>query len=227
MSRQSDHETAGVPSNGFAAGLLLLTGSALEILAMAHHPSVTTPDIAEALTRIGQLSRLGQWVHGILIALLLVTTYGVSEFVMRSGPRRPLIRAGAIVYFAGVIVMIGAALVSGWIVGNLVASTPHATDLDRQINAQLLALCGVANRACASVAAVAMSAGIASWSLHMLRNAGAQRVVGLLGGVVGLAVPAALIGGLMRLDVHGMSVVVTLQSMWGIAVGVLLMRKIL
>jgi hypothetical protein len=207
------------------AGAVLAAATVLEILAMAHHPSVHTADVTEAVRIISQLAPLGAWVHGTLQALLLIVAYGLSEFVLRRGIERPLIRAGAIAYAAGIIVMIGAAMVSGFIITGLMTLTPHTTPTDLQINTQLLVLCRVLNQSCANFGAVAMSAGIALWSLDLLRDAGAPRMIGVLGLLVGVSPALALMFGLMHLDVPGMTAVLVLQAVWNVAVGVGMIRS--
>jgi hypothetical protein len=223
------HDTyeTGKPAQRHAviAGAVLATATVLEILAMAHHPSVHTADVAQAVRIFSQLAPLGAWVHGTLQALLLIAAYGLSEFILRRGVRRPLIRAGAIAYGAGVIVMIGAAMVSGFIITDLMELTPHTTPTDLQINAQLLILCRVLNQACANFGAVAMSAGIALWSADLIRDTGTPRMIGVLGLSVSVAPALALMFGLMHLDVPGMTAILVLQAVWNVAVGIAMMRS--
>jgi hypothetical protein len=207
------------------AGAVLAAATVLEILAMAHHPSVHTADVAQAVRSISQLAPLGAWVHGALQALLLIAAYGLSEFILRRGLRRPLIRAGAIAYGAGVIAMLGAAMVSGFIIAQLMTLTPHTTPNDLQINAQLLILCHVLNQSCANFGAVAMSAGIALWSGDLLRDTGVPRMIGVLGLAVSVAPAFGLMSGLMHLDVPGMTAILLLQAVWNIAVGIAMLRS--
>jgi len=49
-----------------AAGVLLIVATCLEILAMAHHPSVTTPAIATAVAQVGALAKSAAIVHALL-----------------------------------------------------------------------------------------------------------------------------------------------------------------
>ena len=206
------------------AGALLALATVLEIVAMSHHPTVRSSDAAQAVRQVAELAPLSGWVHGILLALMLIIAYGLSEFVLRRDFRRPLIRAGSLAYGAGVIVMLGAAMVSGFIITGLAASTPHLTSADLQINAQLLTLCRILNQTWANFGAIAMSAGIALWSADLLRESGTPRMIGVLGLLVSLVPAAALILGLMHLDVRGMTAVVLLQALWNIAVGMGMLR---
>jgi hypothetical protein len=220
--REGSNDGGGRPKD---AGLILVAAGLLEVLAMSHHPSVAAPGIAQAIEAIGAFSRRAAWIHGVLIGLMLVTVYGLSELALQRGLRRPLVRAGLVGYCAGVIAMMGAALVSGWVVAGLASSTPHSTATDLQINSQLLILCAVVNRACANFGAVAMSAGIGLWSLDLLRDSGIRRAVGVFGCIVCLLAAGALLTGWLHLDVHGMSAVVALQAAWTIAVGALLTSR--
>jgi hypothetical protein len=202
------------------SGGTLIAASLLEIVAMAHHPTIDTSSIAEAVQQIAQRRELAGIVHGVLIALMLVVVYGLSEFALRRGAARPAIRAGLIAYGCGVLVMVGAAMVSGFIVPGLMALTPHASATDLAINAQLLMLCRVLNQTCANVGAMAMSAGIAFWSVDLWRReSGWRRALGLVGFAVGALPAAALILGALHLNVQGMREVVLLQSVWLCGIG--------
>ena len=96
---------------GRLAGSTLIAAALLEVVAMGHHPTVTTPDILEAVRQIARSSALAGVVHGVLMALMLIIVYGLSEFASRRGAMRPAIRAGIIAYLAGAFAMLGAAMV--------------------------------------------------------------------------------------------------------------------
>jgi hypothetical protein len=205
--------------------MILLSASLLEIFGMLHHPTVHTSDISAAVEQIARLAALSAVVHGGLIILLLLVAYGFIDFCVRRGLYRPLIRAGVLGYGVGVLVMIGAAMVSGFIITGLCALVPHATPVDLQINRQLLMLCRVLNQSCANFAVVAMSVGIVCWSLDLCHEPGTRRMVGIFGCLVGIAPGLALIFGALHLDVAGMTLVVAVQAAWNIAVAILMMRR--
>jgi hypothetical protein len=217
-------ERTRIPDDTMIAGTILLVVTLLEILAMAHHPTVGTADIGTAVQRIGTLSRLSGLVHGALIATLLLTLYGLTTFALQRGFARPLIRSGLIAYGSGTIVMIGAALVSGFVIGDVATLSPHDTVADLQMDRHVLILCGILNQACANLAVVAMSVGIGLWSIDLLRDAGSARWIGALGCIVGLVPVVALFSGALRLDVHGMSTVVMIQAAWTLAIAIWLLR---
>jgi len=155
---------------------------------------------------------------------MLCIAYGMLEFTLRRGWSRPLIRAGGIAYGTGVLVMMGAGLVSGFIQPGVIALTPHISAVDLAINAQLMTLCRVLNQSCANVATVAMSAGTLCWSIDLLGERGALRALGIVGSIAGILPALALISGNLRLDVLGMSEVVWLWALWNCGVAAALWR---
>lgn len=221
----SETRTPDEIRNGQFAGRLLIAVSILEVLAMAHHPSVAAHDVAGAVQEIGRLSALTGAVHGALIALMLVSFYCLTEFCLQRGMRRPLVRAGLIAYAAGVIAMIGAATISGFVITDLASHLIDTTPTDQQLSAQLLTLCHVLNQTMARIGVIAMSVGIAFWSIGLLHDRGFARWIGALGCVIGLLPIAGLALGVLHLDVHGMGAVVLLQAIWSIGLGVLIYRN--
>jgi hypothetical protein len=207
-----------------AAGALLIGGSILEIAAMAHHPSVHAHDMAAVLAQLQALSAASAWVHGVLIALMLTVFFALTEFAWQRDIARPAIRAGLIAYAAGVVAMMGAALVDGFVTPRVAILAEGLRAADLSITAQLLNLCVLFNQALAHLGAIAMSVAIIAWSLDLLRRAGFERALGAAGIAIGLGCVAALIAGVLQLDVHGMMLVLVLQAAWTIGLGVLLIH---
>jgi hypothetical protein len=207
-----------------AAGALLVGGSILEIAVMAHHPSVHAHDVAAVVVQLQALGALSAWVHGVLIALMLTVFFALTEFAWQRGITRPAIRAGLIAYAAGVVAMMGAALVDGFVTPRLAILGAGLGAADLSIMAQLLHLCMLFNQALARLGAIAMSAAIIAWSLDLLLRAGLERALGVAGMAIGLGCVAALIAGVLQLDVHGMMLVLVLQAVWTMGLGVLLIH---
>jgi hypothetical protein len=206
-------------------GFVLLAVTLLAIVFMAHHPTAgRSPDVGHAVERIAGLSHASAVVHGVLIAALLAMLHCLSMFASRRDLDRPLVRAGAIAYATGVVVMIGAALVSGFVTAQVATLMPHDTPADLQVTHHLLILCGILNQACANCATVAMSAGILLWSIDLLRDRGLARAGGVLGLFVGIVPMVALPIGAIHLDVHGMLAVVVLQAAWQLVIAAWMIR---
>src|SRR3984893_547448 len=207
-----------------SAGALLIGGSILEIAAMAHHPSVHAHDVAAVLAQLQALAAVSAWVHGVLIALMLTVFFALTEFACQRGITRPSIRAGLIAYAAGVVAMMGAALVDGFVTPRVAMLGAGLRAADLSITAQLLDLCVLFNQALARLGAIALSAAIIAWSLDLLRRAGLERALGAAGIAIGLGCVAALIAGVLQLDLHGMMLVLVLQAAWTIGLGALLIH---
>jgi len=210
-----------------AAGGLLGAASLLEVVAMAHHPSVQPSDVLEVARAIGARADSAALVHGVLIALMLVITYGCAAFASRRGLARPLIGMGAVFYGAGVVTMIGAALINGFILADLARSLPHSAAADKPGLESMFILCRVVNQTCAKFGVVAMSAGVGCWSIDLLRTTGPARWVGAWGIFAGGSPMVALLTGWGRLDVHGMTQVVVLDATWYAAMACLLVSSTL
>jgi hypothetical protein len=208
------------------AGILLVAVTVLAVAAMTRHPSVTSSDITQVIEQIARMSGLSAWVHGVMIGVLLVLLYVFTEFAWRRGITLPLVRTGLIAYFVGVLAMMSAAMVSGFVITQTASLTSHANDADLRILGQLLILCGVLNQTFASLGVLLMSAGIVFWSLDLWRGPRLARLLGMFGLLVGLLPPAALAFGALHLNVPGMTQVVLLQLVWNIGIGVLLIRGI-
>lgn len=206
------------------AGALLIAATLLEMLAMAHHPEVYSHDLSQAIEQLRMLAGVSALVHGILITLMWLGFFALSEFTLRRNPARTVIRFGFMAYAAGIAALTGAAIVSGFITPRVAQASAGLDATDLKITWQLLNLCVLCNQALARVGVVAMSAAIAAWSLDLVRAPGMERVLGVFGIAIAVGCAGALIGGALQLDVHGMLAVVVAQGIWYIGVGVLLWR---
>jgi hypothetical protein len=208
-----------------ASGILLIVTTVLSIAAMSQHPSLTATTVAQAVEQLKALATQSAWVHGSLIALMLMSYWALTEFALRRGVERPLVRAGLIFYGAGVMAMIGAASVSGYMTAQVPNIAARAADPDLHLTALLINFCGLLNQTMANLGMVAMSAGILAWSIGLLHSAGWPRVVGGIGVLVGVGPAVALMAGGLHLNVVGMMLVILGQAVWNIGIGVLLIMR--
>ena len=210
-----------------AAGLILILAPLLEIVGMAHHPSVHGHDAAQLVEELRATAGLSAVVHGVLIALMFATLLALTEFALARGLSRVAVRWGLIAYGAGALALTAAALVSGLVTPRLAFVNPALAPPDPALTVQLTALAMLFNQAFARFGAVLMSAAIAAWSLDLLRDRGGARLLGVFGIVTGLGCALALCCGVLRLDVHGMTIVTVLDALWTVGVGCLLWRAAL
>lgn len=201
-----------------------MVGTLLSVFAMAHHPSAAASGTADRLAEMADKATISAIVHGGLIGLMLLVFVGFVGLadVLGLGLRR--VRAGLVAYGAGVVCMLGAAIVSGFVVPGLATSYAGGSAEELTAVVPVLSLCFRANQALAEVAVVAQSVGILCWSLVLAGKSGWIRMVGWLGlAAAGLPV-IGLLAGRLHLDVHGMLAVVVVQAVWTLAVGFWLVR---
>lgn len=210
---------------GAAYGWMLAIAAALSLAFAMVHPQVHGHDLGGVLGQLREGALFNSWVHGILMALAMVLAAGFAGLSRRLGFGRPEILLGFTFYAMGTMAMMGAAVINGF------ALSIFAGRYDAGVVGQEAALGAAFNLAgsiaatWAGVGAVGMSAGILAWSLRLLRLAGAARIVGVGGILLGLATIALLVAGVLILNVHGFLLLVLSQTIWTIAIGVLLIRQ--
>lgn len=205
-----------------AAGVVLIASTLLGVAVMAHHPTTSASGLAQSFDQMQRLARLSAWVHGILIALMLGSFYGLTELAYQRGLRRSLVRIGLITYATGTVAMVGAALISGFVTTQVAGFATSTSGADIETTGQLIKLCWLLNQAMAKLGVIAMSAGILAWSFDLLRSGKLVRLTGAVGVLVGMASVAALMIGVLSLNVHGMMLVVVTQAIWTVMIGILL-----
>ena len=204
------------------AGIVLIAASLLSILLMAHHPTAGTHDHAALAADLAGSANLSRFVHGGLIALIAAQIFAFTIFVTRIDSGRSAARAGLVAYAIGAGAMIGAALISGFVVSDLAERYADGTDADLFVQLARFAMTG--NQALAKLGVVAMSAAIVLWAIAFMhrRRGHWLAIVGLLAGVL----PAAALAlGFIRLNVTGMMLVVVAETAWNLAAGVYLIRS--
>ena len=81
------------------------------------------------------------------------------------------------------------------------------------------------NQAFARIYSVAASGAILLWSVSVLRNGGLGRGIAIFGCIIAPTLIALIAIGHLRLDVHGMAVVVLAHALWFVIVGAQLWRQ--
>ena len=204
------------------AGILLVATTLLSILMMAHHPSASTHDPASLAADIAGSATLSRVVHGVLIAIIGVELYAFVVFSARITPGRSAARAAFVAYAIGAGAMMGAALISGFIVSSLAVYYASTADPAPFVDFARLSMTG--NQALAKLGVAAMSAAIVLWSVALLHDRTRARWLAIVGFAAGLAPAIALFAGAIRLDVQGMLLVVVAQAIWNLAAGTELIR---
>jgi hypothetical protein len=216
-------ESPNVP-NGRAAGIAIAVCATLTVIAISHHPVVTTHEPAEAIAQMVQMGTADRVVHGVVIALIAALLFGFSVFSLRRGLHRQLVVAALIAYAMGVGVMIGAALIDGFLIPAIATRYAGAQPDAIKFAAQFLALCAMTIQIFAKFGVIALSSAVVLWSADLARTPGVLRITGLIGFASGLvAVGVLVFAG--RLDPHNLGAIVLVQAVWYIAVATLLVRE--
>lgn len=218
--------TRNAPS-GVSAGIVIAVCAGLAIVAIAHHPTVTPRTPAETLAAVVALGPADRIVHGSLIFIMSALMYGLSVFALRQGLHQATALSGVLAYAAGVGALIGAALIDGFVVPDVASLYAGASLENVKVAQQLLALCALCIQVLSKFGLVAESIAIAAWSIGLVRMAGAPRAAGIIGVVAGVLPAVFLLGGGVHLTPQSLLALVTVQAIWYLAIGALLIRRTL
>ena len=204
------------------AGLLLILGSIGGIVTMAIHPHGLHTLTPVQLERLATVSAIA---HSLAMVSCLALFLGAIGLMRRLASReaadktdRLAIAALVTFGFAAVALLIATA-VSGFIVPAIV----RQMIADKAVNAPQWNIVIDAvfqfNQAFARIYSVAASVSIVLWSASALRNAGLTRFIALYGCIVPSVLICLIFVGHIRLDVHGMGLVVLVHAIWFVVVG--------
>ena len=138
---------------------------------------------------------IGPIVHGGMIILLSLMTWGLVNFAIIRGPVRPLISAGLLAFGISLIGHIAAATINGFVVPALAAS-------GAPISHDVLSFAWHANQSFALLGIIAGAVAFVLWSIELLGDRASEtKIVGAIGLTLGLlmiALPATKVLSLKR-----------------------------
>lgn len=191
---------------GRAGGAALLMASGGTVLAMAHHPSSLQPGL------------LNGALHGLLILLLAANAFGFAAFAAARGLMRPAVLGGVVAYAFGSFGHLGAGLMNGFIV-------PALAGRDEAVGPDLFLFAWEINQALAAFGVIAAGSAFSLWSIDLLhRQSSWSRMAGLAGLLLGLGSIAALLTGIVRMDVGGALLLYGAHALWSALIGYGLLR---
>ncbi len=203
------------------SGIALIAGSIGGIVTMAIHPTaagVLTPAQFEHLAIV---SAVAHSLAMVSILILVLGAFGLTQLL--SSPDRLAFSALVVYVFAAVAILI-AASVSGFIVPNIMRHMVRDTAAAApQYHIVIDAIFQI-NQAFSKIYSVASAVAIALWSASALRNGGIGRGIATYGCIIAPLLIVGIAIGHLKLNVHGMAVVVFTQAIWFIIVGVQLSR---
>jgi hypothetical protein len=207
--------------SGQISGAALVLGALGGIVTMAVHPTGVQLNDAVDLARQAHATRLA---HGVALCSMPLMLFGLADFSRRTGFARMSALAGLSFYAFAIMAVLGAALMSGMVMGELIDAWPAALLVERPGLHRLMDYTHDVNQAYAAVFTLASAAAIFVWSLGLLamKRGG---LLGWIGVVVGVAEPLLIaFAGHDALSVHGFLLLTLMQGVWLVGVGVLLWK---
>src|SRR5205814_4091153 len=198
------------------SGIALIAGSLGGILTMAIHPVAGGPLTAD---QVGHLSLISGIAHSIAMVSVLLLFLGACGLTRSIAAADRLAFAAIVTFGFACVAVLVATAVSGFIVPGIMKHMVR--DIPANAHQWQIVIDGIfqINQAFSRIYSVAASLAIILWSASALRNGGFGRGVATYGWVISALIMVAIGVGHLRLDVHGMAVVLLAQTIWFIVVG--------
>ncbi len=203
--------------------IVLIGAGIVGALVMTFHPTAQGIDVASRLNSLGTISALGMHVHMAMIVSVVGLWFALA-YIARHSPSSGWVWLAVRLYSIGAGAMLGAALISGFIIGDYLGrALPEVSATKNAWPPVLLAFS--ANQVLAGFGTLFMSAAIMAWSIVLVRMRDRfAQACGVYGICSGAACVAAYVGGLLSLDVAGMTVVVVAHGAWYCLFGIWSLR---
>lgn len=205
------------------AGVILIVEALFSILAMLHHPEVTSTTAVGAVSQISEFGGTARIVHAMMIAFLILNYYAITVFARAVHRKDRDMSLGLVIYSFAAVAMVGGPLISGFIMTSLADRYATFPPADQTVFKDLGRLAGASNQALEKFGTLGYAVAMVIWSVSLVRTSGFLRIVGICGLIIGTILSAAMILG-YELDVHGMTVVVMLLALWYVLVAAWLLR---
>lgn len=191
------------------AGQCLMAGILLPLLVLGLHP--TAPELLEESG--SHLATVNHLVHGVALVAQPLLLLGLIVLTWHLG--WSLTATGAfVVYCLGVVAIVMAALMSGFVASDVIAQLRIA---DPQAAGDLRGLLGythILNQAFAKLSVIAAGAAIILWSVDIGRTRTLSRAVCVAGLAIGAVLVFGILSGELALNVKGMLVATGLHALW-------------
>lgn len=202
-------------SDSRQAGIAFIVGTFGGFLTMAIHPH--GHDTCLAL--------VSGIAHSVALISLLVLFLGACGLARLLNGTDRLAFSALVVFAFGLIAALNAGAVSGFIIPGIMRLMEHdATTAAFQWRIAIASIFQI-NQAFSRIYSIAVCAAILLWSVCTLRQGCLSRTVAIYGCLVPPLVALLIIVGHLRMDLHGFTVVVAVQSLWFLGTGVALCRN--
>ncbi len=215
-------------TNDRKSGIAFLVGSLGGIVTMAIHPhgsGVMTPAQAEALA---SASEIAHTLAMISFLVLFLGAVGLTRrLAWRGSASSPDLSVAAIVVYAfAAVALMLATSVSGFIVPDLIRHMMRDSAANGPQWRMIIDAVFTFNQAFARIYSVAASLAILLWSASAWRYGGLNRGIATYGLIAAIVLTILIAVGHLRLNVHGMAVVVFAQALWFVLAAVEMMRPV-
>ncbi len=217
---------AGLSTGTRSAGAAIAAATIVSTIFVALDRSGGGSNPMQILQGIAGLTLLKEAVHGVAIASVCAYAFGYTSLSRRLGLYRPLVLSGLVVYLIGCIAMVAATLLDGFVTPHIAADAIRATDPARvQFAYDLVHYIGVVLNDAAKLGWILQAAGAAAWSLVLLGERGAARIVGVLGVLSSVLVCALVAVSTVNMSMAALLGVLLAQLVWNLAAAAFLFRR--
>ncbi len=204
------------------AGVALTIGSVAILATMALHP--TGADVLHNAAS-GAPNTLTRAVHALAIGAMPLLMAGMFAVTWRLRARIELAVLAYASYVLGMVAVMIAAVMSGFIATSLADAAPALIDTARDAAMQQFHYTGRLNQAFSKIYTCLVGAAFLIWSVAMRDTGAFPRALSWLGIVVGAAQLVGIASGTLPMNVHGFGAVVLAQSVWVLWVAAVLMQQ--
>jgi hypothetical protein len=193
----------------------------LSLVAIAHHPQVTTTVTDPAI--FGKLAALGrpdEVMHGTMVGLLMLLGFSFVALSCARGFGRPAIIAASICAAVGIAFPIAAAAIDGFWIPWFASHVPPEP-AQRAIGAQLIVAASIFVQIASKFGFVGIGSAVALYSLDFVLSRRSM-LLGSYGFVAGIGVIVMLATISSRLTPHTLVYPMALQTIWIVTAGALL-----
>ena len=203
------------------AGIALIAGSIGGVVTMAILPAGVGRLNPDSLQRLIWVSGIAHTLALVSVLLLFLGTCGLTQRL--AAPDRIAFSALVTFGFSAVAIMIAGA-VSGWIVPGILKLSVR--DVAANASQWEIATASIfqINQAMSKIYSVGTSLAITLWSVSVLRQGHWSRGIAVFGCVTAPLIALLIFAGHLRLNVHGMAIVMLSQVVWFTGIGIGLMR---
>jgi hypothetical protein len=209
-------------SNNRTAAVALIVGSCAGLATMALHP--TGHDVIRNATA-GESNALVVGIHTLALLGQGLLLSGTLALPLVLHQRRGIATGGYVFYALACVAAILAAGASGFVGPSAVHGLAEADQATRAMMINNLYYTGLLNQAFARIYVLFSASAILLWSFAAVKGRELTRPLGIYGVFLATLLLLGVLGGQLRLDVHGFGLVVLGEGIWLIWAAAQLWRR--